>query len=83
MLMTYRVLILNETLVIPTQADEEQDTRHVSETMYPLSSLRPLTTDIDYGDLATLKMKDGFRDANRPNAALYDVLFGWLILGIK
>lgn len=76
---TYCVLVFHQTLIKPTQADEEEDTCDILEAMYPLPALALLPADIDHEHLVVAQREDGLRDADCPCAGVDDVLFIWLV----
>lgn len=51
--------------------------------MNPFSPLALLATDIHHKQLVRAKFKDGFRDTNRPRLTPNNILFRWLICGMK
>ena len=80
---TYRVLVLDETLVEATQADQEQYTRHILETVNPLPTLALLATDVDHEHVVVAQGEDGLRDTNCPRASVDDVLLVRNVLWVE
>lgn len=71
----YSVLVFDETLVVTTQADQEEDAGDVLEAVYPFATLALLTTDVDHQHLVFTQMEDSFCDTNSPCARVNDILF--------
>lgn len=80
---TYRVLVFNQTLIVAAQTDQEQDTCHVLEAVYPLPTLALLTADVDHQHLVFAQMEHCFGDAYRPRPSVNNVLFIWHICGVE
>ena len=72
---THRIFILHQTLIVPTQRDQEQNTRDILETVDPFSSLALLTADVDHEHVVIAQREDRLRDANCPRAGVDDILF--------
>ena len=81
--MTYRILVFNETLIIATQAHEEQNAGHVLETMNPLPPLTLLTADIDHEHIVVAQGEDSLCDTDCPCASVDDVLLIGYVRRIK
>jgi len=76
---TYRIALLDETLVVPAERDKEQDRRDVLEAVYPLAALGLLAADVDHDKLLPGRAghcKVHLGDAHRPCARKNDVLRG-------
>ena len=72
--LTYRVLILDETLVVPTQAYQKQYTCDVLEAVNPLPPLTLLAADINHHHLMISELENSLCDADCPCTASNDVL---------
>ena len=80
---TYRVLVLDETLVEATQADQEQYTRHILETVDPLPTLALLATDVDHEHVVVAEGEDRLGDTDCPCASVDDVLLVGHVGGVE
>lgn len=79
----HRVLVLNQTLVVSTQADQKQNTCDILETMNPFSSLALLTTDVDHEHLMVAQLEDRLSDSNCSGTSMHNVLLVGDICGIE
>jgi hypothetical protein len=80
---THRIFILHQTLVIPTQTDQKQNTGNILETVDPLPAFGPLATDIHHGYLVTLRRECPFYNADRAHSAVDNVSCVRLIIRIE
>jgi hypothetical protein len=48
---TYRVLIFHQALIVTGQRHHEKEALDAFKAVYPLLSLRPLTTDIHHAEV--------------------------------
>ena len=80
---TYRVLILYETLVVPTQAYQKQYTCDVLETVNPLPPLTLLAADVYHQHFMISELENGLRNADCPCAASNDVLLCGNVVRLK
>ena len=80
---SYRVLVFNQTLIITTQTDQEQDTCDILEAMYPLATLALLAADVDHQHLVLAQMEDRLCDAYCAGASMHDVLLVWHVARIE
>ena len=80
---TYRILVFNQTLVVTAQRDQEQNARHVLETVDPFPSFALLPTDVDHEHFVIAELEQCFRDANCSRTTVDDVLFRRDVRGIE
>jgi hypothetical protein len=71
---TYRRSVFNQHLIIPCQGDKEYNRSDTLEEVYPLSSFRPLTADVNDRDDLFLEGEHGLADAYRPCTGKDDIL---------
>lgn len=76
---THRVLVFDETLIIPAQADQEQDTSDILEAVYPFPPFALLASYVDHKHVMVCQLEARFSDADCPCPASDDVLFCGLI----
>ena len=79
----YRVSVFHQTLIVSTQTDEEENARHVLETVDPLPPFALLATHVNHQHLVISQVETCLRDADRPSPTLDNVLFVRSIVGIK
>lgn len=71
---TYTILILDQTLVITADGDEEEQAVDVLETMYPLLPLRSLAADIEHPVRKLAQVENRLGDTGCPQSRSQQVL---------
>ena len=79
----YRVPVFHKTLIVSTQTDEEENARHVLETMNPLPPLALLATHINHQHFMVPQIEARFCNADCPSPTVNNVLFVGQIMRIK
>jgi hypothetical protein len=83
---THRIALLDETLVVPAEGDEEEDGGDVLEAVDPFPALGLLAADIDHDEPLLGRAGHGevhLGDAHRARAGEDDVLAGWRQFNIR
>ena len=79
----YRVPVFHKTLIVSTQTDEEENARHVLETVNPLPPLALLATHVNHQHFMIPQIEARFCYADCPSPALNDVLLVGEVVGFK
>ena len=80
---SYRVLVFNQTLIITTETDQEQDARDILEAMYPLATLALLAADVDHKHVVVAQGEDRLGDTDCPCTRVDDVLLVRNVLWVE
>lgn len=72
--MTHSVSVLNETLIVATQTDEEQYRSHVLEKVDPFPPFRFLTAHVDEDHVVSLDHELRLGHAGRGHPTVDDVV---------
>ena len=74
-------LVLAQVHVVAAAGDDENDGRHVVETLYPLATFVALTADVDDVKAHRSIGELGFEDASRQNATVEKILHVGNVIG--
>lgn len=73
------ILVLNQTLIVTRNGDQEQETVHVLETVNPLLPFRPLAADIEHSIRQLAEVEDRLGNARGSKSRPEEILVCWHI----